>query len=287
MKLVKVERDGVTAQGVLVGDEVRLIGGWHAGSAGATPFTLGGKDAGELEGLLDASDASVPLAEVRLAVPIDRQAQIFCAGFNYHAHLTEISSDVPAHPVIFKRTLDTLVAHGQPIIRPRVSETLDYEAEIAIVIGREGRYIAEERAMDHVGGYSCFMDGSVREYQKHSVTSGKNFWRTGAMGPWVVTPDEIGALDMAVTAHVNGEQRQSSRASRMIFSIAQLISYCSTLTWLRVGDVIATGTPGGVGSRMTPPGWLKPGQTIEVEVEGVGRLSNPVEDESAADAAAR
>ena len=279
MKLVKVERGGATAQGVLVGDDVRLIGGWHPGPADIAPFTLSGRGMDEIERLLDVSEASVPLAEVTLAVPVDPFAQIFCAGFNYHAHLTEISSDVPTYPVIFKRTLDTLVAHEQPIVRPKVSETLDYEAEIAIVIGQEGRYIAEDRAMDHVSGYSCFMDGSVREYQKHSVTSGKNFWRTGAMGPWVVTPDEIGALDMTVASYVDGEQRQSSRASRMIFSIPRLISYCSTLTWLRAGDVIATGTPGGVGSRMTPPNWLKPGQTIEVEVEGVGRLSNPVEDE--------
>lgn len=279
MKLVKVERDGATAEGVLVGDEMRLIGGWSPGPAEAAPFTLSGKGADELGRLFDASDASVPLAEVTLAVPIDPRAQIFCAGFNYHAHLTEISSDVPTYPVIFKRSLDTLVAHGQPIIRPKVSETLDYEAEIAIVIGREGRHIPQERAMEYVSGYSCFMDGSVREYQKHSVTSGKNFWRTGAMGPWVVTLDEVGGLDMAVASYVDGEQRQSSRAGRMIFSIAQLISYCSTLTWLRAGDVIATGTPGGVGSRMTPPNWLKPGQVIEVEVEGVGRLSNPVEDE--------
>ncbi len=281
MKLVKVERGGATVEGVLVDEEVRLIGGWHAGPADATAFTLGGKGAGELEHLLDASTESVPLADVTLAVPIDPAAQIFCAGFNYHAHLTEISSDVPQFPVIFKRTLDTLVAHGQPIIRPKVSETLDYEAEIAIVIGREGRYIAEDAAMAHVSGYSCFMDGSVRAYQKHSVTSGKNFWRTGAMGPWVVTPDEIGSLDMALASYVDGEQRQSSRASRMIFSIPQLIAYCSTLTWLRPGDVIATGTPGGVGSRMTPPNWLKPGQTVVVEVEGVGRLSNMVEDERA------
>ena len=279
MKLVKVERGGATAQGVLVGDDVRLIGGWQPGPADASPFTLSGKNTGELARLLEASVASVPMAEVTLAVPIDPLAQIFCAGFNYHAHLTEISSDVPTYPVIFKRTLDTLVAHGQPIIRPKVSETLDYEAEIAIVIGREGRYIAQDAALDHVSGYSCFMDGSVREYQKHSVTSGKNFWRTGAMGPWVVTPDEIGSLDMTVASYVDGEERQSSRASRMIFSIPQLISYCSTLTWLRAGDVIATGTPGGVGSRMTPPSWLRPGQTIEVEVEGVGRLSNPVEDD--------
>ena len=280
MKLVKVERAGASAQGVLVGETVRVIGGWTPGPADTARFTLGGLDADELGALLDGSRETVPLAEVTLAVPIDPGAQILCAGFNYHAHLTEISSDVPQHPVIFKRTLDTLVAHGQPVIRPAASETLDYEAEIAVVIGRGGRHIPEAEAMAHVSGYSCFMDGSVREFQKHSVTAGKNFWRTGAMGPWVVTPDEIASPDtMALAAYVDGEQRQSSTAAHMIFGIARLIAYCSTMTVLRPGDVIATGTPGGVGSRMTPPSWLKPGQRVEVEVEGVGRLSNPVEDE--------
>ncbi len=279
MKLVKVERGGASAQGVLVDDEVRVVGGWVPGPADAAPFTLSCMALGEIEAALGTLSETVPLADVTLAVPIDPAAQIFCAGFNYHAHLTEISSDVPAHPVIFKRTLETLVAHGQPIIRPRVSETLDYEVEIVVVIGREGRHIAVEDAMAYVTGYSVFMDGSVREYQKHSVTAGKNFWRSGAMGPWVVTPDEIGDRDIALASYVDGERRQSSTASHMIFSIAQLISYCSVVTRLRPGDVIATGTPGGVGSRMTPPGWLKPGQVIEAEVEGVGRLSNPVEDE--------
>ena len=279
MKLVKVERGGETAQGVLVVDEVRLIGKWRPGPADVAPFTLSRLATGELEAALASSAETVMLADVTLAVPIDPAAQIFCAGFNYHAHLTETSADVPAFPVIFKRTLDTLVAHGRPIIRPKVSETLDYEAEIAVVIGREGRHIPVQDATAYVTGYSCFMDGSVREYQKHSVTSGKNFWRSGAMGPWVVTPDEVGGRDIALASYVDGDQRQSSKASRMIFSIAQLIAYCSMLTRLRPGDVIATGTPGGVGSRMTPPQWLKPGQTVEVDVEAVGRLSNPVEDE--------
>ena len=282
MKLVKIERNGAAAEGVLVGDDVRVIGGWRPGVADDNPFTLGSKGVDELQGLLDGASESVKLSEVSLAVPVDPLAQIFCAGFNYRAHLTETRAEEPQAPVIFKRTLDTLVAHGQPILRPRVSETLDYEGEIAIVIGRKGRYIAEEEALSFVSGYSCFMDGSVREYQKHSVTSGKNFWRTGAMGPWIMTSDEVGPADRSLETFVGGERRQSSTASRMIFSIPRLISYCSTLTWLRPGDVIATGTPGGVGSRMTPPCWLRAGDTVEVVVEGIGRLRNTVEDEGSA-----
>jgi 2-keto-4-pentenoate hydratase/2-oxohepta-3-ene-1,7-dioic acid hydratase in catechol pathway len=279
MKLVKLERGGATAEGVLVDEQVQIIGGWQRSAAERTPFTLSYQTPAELQQLLSASKETVSLAEVTLAVPIDPLAQIFCAGFNYRAHLNEVSAEEPVAPVIFKRTLDTLVAHTQAIIRPKVSETLDYECEIAIVIGRAGRHIAVDDALSHVSGYSCFLDGSVREYQKHSVTSGKNFWHTGSMGPWIVTADEVGSKDLALATVVDGEQRQSSKASLMIFSIAKLISYCSILTWLRPGDVIATGTPGGVGARMTPPNWLKPGQTVEVVIDGIGRLQNSVQDE--------
>jgi 2-keto-4-pentenoate hydratase/2-oxohepta-3-ene-1,7-dioic acid hydratase in catechol pathway len=281
MKLVKVEHNGACAEGILLGEDIKIIGAWRPGSAERSSFTLSQKSMSELKALLSNSSESVPLSAATLSVPLDPLANIFCAGFNYRAHLTEISADEPKEPVIFKRTLDTLVPHGQPIIRPRVSNTLDYEGEIAVVIGQAGRYIPLASALSYVGGYSCFMDGSVREYQKHSVTSGKNFWHTGAMGPWVVTADEMGLEDIELATYVNGEQRQASSASHMIFSIAQLISYCSILTRLKPGDVIATGTPGGVASRMNPPRWLKAGDTIEVVVGGVGRLTNNVTDEEA------
>ncbi len=280
LKLVKFERNGSCAEGVLDGEVLSVIGGWRAGPADKAPFTLGAKPVAELQDLLGRAQERVAFADVSLAVPIDPLAQIFCAGFNYRAHLTEIRVDEPTSPVIFKRTLDTLVAHGRPVIRPTVSETLDYEGEIALVIGRDGRHIAKDQAMSYVSGYSCFMDGSVREYQKHSVTSGKNFWHTGSMGPWIVTPDEVGSRDMELETFVNGQERQTSHASRMIFDIPTLISYCSTLTWLRPGDVIATGTPGGVGSRMTPQSWLKAGDRVEVRIGGVGSLANPVQDEA-------
>ena len=280
MKLVKVERDGSCAQGVLDGETVQVVGEWRAGPAEKAPFNLAIKPLPELRALVERAQERVPLADVSLAVPIDPMAQIFCAGFNYRAHLTEIKADEPVNPVIFKRTLDTLVGHDQPIVRPTVSETLDYEGEILIVIGRDGRHIRKAEALSYVSGYSCFMDGSVREFQKHSVTSGKNFWRTGSLGPWIVTPDELGSGDMTLETFVNGEPRQSSDASRMIFDIPTLISYCSTLTWLRPGDVIATGTPGGVGSRMTPQSWLKAGDRVEVRIGGVGSLANTVQDEA-------
>ncbi len=279
MKLVKIERDGATAEGVLEGETVRIIGAWSQTPAEVTPFTLSYMGVDELKRLLAQSKESVALSSVTLAVPVNPLSQIICAGFNYHNHVTETHTETPANPVIFKRTIDTLVAHGQPIIKPKVSETLDYEGEIAVIIGREGRHISEADAMAYVSGYSCFMDGSVREYQKHAVTSGKNFWRTGAMGPWVVTADEIGSTDLSLETFVDSEQRQATVASNMIFSIAKLIAYSSIMTVLKPGDVIATGTPGGVGSRKVPPVWLKPGQLVEVVVEKIGTLSNRVQEE--------
>jgi 2-keto-4-pentenoate hydratase/2-oxohepta-3-ene-1,7-dioic acid hydratase in catechol pathway len=279
MKLVKIEHDGKSAGGVLVGNDVRVVGDWYQRAADDAPFTLSRLRVAELERLVNESRESVPLSSVSLAVSVDPLAKIICAGVNYRDHVGEIKASEPGNPVIFIRTLDSLAAHDQSIVRPKVSETLDYEGEIAFVIGREGRHIAVEDALDFVTGYTCFMDGSVREYQRHALTTGKNFWRSGAMGPWIVTADEIKSSDMRLQTSVDGEVRQSARSSQMIFGIAELISYCSKMTWLRPGDVIATGTPGGVGSRRVPPSWLKSGQVVEVDIDIVGRLRNPVIDE--------
>jgi 2-keto-4-pentenoate hydratase/2-oxohepta-3-ene-1,7-dioic acid hydratase in catechol pathway len=161
-------------------------------------------------------------------------------------------------------------------VRPRVSETFDYEGEIAVVLGRGGRHITVESALAHVSGYCCFMDGSVREYQKHALATGKNFIQSGSMGPWIVTADEIGATDLKLETRLNGQTVQSAHLGDLIFGIAEIIAYCSRWTALKPGDVIATGTPGGVGSRRTPPLWMKPGDEIEVEVEKLGCLRNPV-----------
>ena len=280
MKLVKIERNGACAEGIVDGADIRIIGGWTHAPSDRARFSLGAKSRGELKALLAMATETVPLSGTTLAVPMDPLAQLFCVGFNYRANLTETGSDEPKEPVIFKRTLDTLVAHGQAIVRPRASETLDYEGEIAIVIGKAGRYITEEDAFSHVGGYSCFMDGSIREYQKHGLTAGKNFWRTGSLGPWIVTPDEVGSDTLSLETFVDGEQRQSATSRHMIFNIPRVIAYCSTMTLLQPGDIITTGTPGGAGWRMTPPSWLRPGQTVEVDVGGVGRLRNLVKDES-------
>ena len=276
MKIVKFEMSGRTAEGVLEGDTIHIVGGWRQGPADEAAFTLPAHSKDDIQRLRDSATEQLPLSSVTLAVPVDPLRKIICVGVNYRDHAGEIKAEEPKNPILFTRTLDTLVAQDQPIVRPRVSESFDYEGEIGVIIGREGRHIAESDTMDYVFGYCCFLDGSVREYQRHALTTGKNFWRSGSMGPWIVTADEIGETDLALQTRLNGNVVQSAHLSDLIFNIPQLIAYCSLWTVLRPGDVIATGTPGGVGSRRTPPLWMKPGDTIEVEAEKLGRLRNPV-----------
>ncbi len=279
MKIVKVTRKTATAAGALQGDTVKIIGAWATGDPYETPFALPALSLDELAARCASSTESVALADVQLAVPADPMRKIICVGMNYRDHTTEIKVEVSENPVLFTRSLDSLVADGEPVIRPKVSETFDFEGEIAIVIGKRGRHITAADAMSHVFGYACFLDGSVRAYQKHSLTAGKNFLRSGAMGPFIVTRDEVGDMDPLLETRLNGNVVQRAHASDMIFGIAETIAYCSRWTELRAGDVIATGTPGGVGSRREPPLWMKAGDQVEVAVSGVGRLSNPVQDE--------
>jgi 2-keto-4-pentenoate hydratase/2-oxohepta-3-ene-1,7-dioic acid hydratase in catechol pathway len=276
MKLVKLELDGKSGQGVLEHNQVRLVGDLLDSPADESSFDLPRRSQREIESLLLASTVTMPLSSVRLAVPIDTLRKIICVGVNYREHAGEISADAAQNPILFVRCLDSLVPHGHPVILPRASATLDYEGEIAVVIGREGRHIPVENAKGYIFGYSCFLDGRVREYQRHSLMTGKNFWRSGAMGPWIVTADEVGGSDLLLQTRLNGVVVQSALQSQMIFSIPEVISYCSRWTLLKPGDVIAMGTPGGVGSRRDPPLWLREGDTVEVEVDGVGRLANRV-----------
>lgn len=279
MKIVKVERDGEVAEGLLEGEEVHIVGAWHEGPAELAPFSLSRRLGEDRDALRAQARETVALSSVTLAVPIDPLAKILCIGMNYRDHVGEIKQEIASHPTVFTRSLDTLVASGQPIVRPKVSEAFDFEGEMAIVIGRAARHVAVDDAMNHVGGYSILMDGSIRDYQRHSVTAGKNFFHSGAMGPWIVPASELGVADPALQTRLNGQTVQSAHASQMIFGIREIIAYCSRWTPLRPGDVIATGTPGGVGSRREPPLWMKAGDRIEVEVEGVGILGNGVIDE--------
>lgn len=222
------------------------------------------------------------LADLRLAPVVPDPGKIFCVGVNYLEHRVETGRPEVAHPTIFTRNPETLVGHGEDLVRPRGCARFDYEGELALVVGREGRDIAPEHALAHVAGYACFDEATARDYQAHTsqFTPGKNFPRTGGFGPWLVTSDELGdPHGRALTTRVNGAVVQSDDTRRMIFDIPALLAYCSRFSTLRPGDVIVTGTPGGVGAKRTPPLFLAPGDVVEVEIEGVGLLRNGVVDE--------
>lgn len=224
-----------------------------------------------------SADLSVDEASCLPVIP--NPGKIFCVGVNYEAHLQETGRDPTANPTIFTRFADTLVGHNAPMIRPSASGSLDYECELAVIIGKGGRHIERTGAMDHVAGYSCFNDGSVRDWQRHTsqFTPGKNFPATGGFGPFLVAPDEIGDVNkLRIQTRLNGEVMQDSNTELLIFDIPALIEYLSTFTTLAPGDVIATGTPGGVGEKRDPRVFMQPGDEVIVEIENVGLLRNEI-----------
>jgi 2-keto-4-pentenoate hydratase/2-oxohepta-3-ene-1,7-dioic acid hydratase in catechol pathway len=277
MKLVKFRQGERNGEGFLIGEHIQLVGGWRLGPVDEAPFEVSRAAPRELPALLGASNLTVARSDVKLALPVDPRSQIICIGLNYPAHVGEASGEAPKQPALFTRHMDSLVGPEDALIAPSASKTYDFEGEIALVIGRAGRDIAAKDAFQHIGGFSCFMDGSVREFQQHSPTAGKNFWRSGAMGPWIITADETpGINDATLRTTLNGAEVQSTTARSMVFDMAAIIAYCSTWARLKPGDVIATGTPAGVGLFRKPPLWLKAGDTLEVEVEGVGSLRNAI-----------
>jgi 5-carboxymethyl-2-hydroxymuconate isomerase len=216
--------------------------------------------------------------------PVPRPGKTLCVGINYRSRPGEFDQVAePQYPSLFMRAATAQAAHLQPILRPLESEQLDYEGEIALVIGRRGRRIAQADAMHYVAGYACYNEGSIRDWMKHgvyNVTAGKNFDASGSFGPWMTTADEIkDPTNMRITTRVNSVTVQEDTTANMIAPFTRLISYISTFTTLEPGDVIATGTPAGSGSKMKPPRWLKPGDVLEVEVAGVGVLRNHIADE--------
>ncbi len=232
---------------------------------------------GELAALATAAPDHA-LADIAFLPAVSGDRKVLAVGLNYRAHVAETAGrDVPEHPRIFARLADTVIGHGQPMWRPRNSVCFDYEGELAVVIGKAGRHIPAARALEHVAAYTCFNDGSLRDFQRHSVTAGKNFPNTGPLGPWLVTADEIpDPQALTLVTRVNGEVRQRTSTADMILPVAALIAYVSSFTPLAPGDVIATGTPDGVAQARTPPPWLRPGDVVEVEIERIGILRNPV-----------
>ncbi len=246
------------------------------------------RDAIEQSRLIDAAeyaqerDAELSWADVTLLPVIPDPSKILCIGLNYQKHKIETGRPDADHPTVFTRFADSQVAHGQPMVKPASSERFDYEGEMAIIIGRGGRNIPMENALDHIAGYSCYNDGSVRNWQRHTsqFTPGKNFPATGSFGPYMVTPDEVGDYKtLQIQTRLNGKILQDASLADLIFPLQDLISYCSAFTPLSPGDVIVTGTPGGVGDRRDPPVYMFNGDVIEVNIGCLGTLVNPVIDE--------
>jgi len=211
---------------------------------------------------------------------IDRPNKIFCVGMNYAAKRQEFNETNPA-PTLFIRFPDSQTGHRCPVVKPLQSREFDYEGELAVVIGAGGRGIRREDALQHVAGYACYMDGSVRDWQHTWFTAGKNWHDTGAFGPWIVTTDEIAdPQQLRLRTFLNGQQVQDESTAAMLHPVAELIEYISTFSALSPGDVIITGSPGGVGKKRVPPLYMHAGDTIEVEISGIGRLSNVIVDET-------
>jgi 2-keto-4-pentenoate hydratase/2-oxohepta-3-ene-1,7-dioic acid hydratase in catechol pathway len=234
---------------------------------------------GEVKKWSKGRKPDLPLAKTKLLPVITNPDKVLCIGLNYKTHIAETGRTDSKYPTIFTRYPNTHVAHGQPLVCPKVSEKFDYEGELAVVIGRRGRHIAKEDALKYIAGYTCYNDGSVRDWQRHTsqFIPGKNFVATGGLGPWMVTADEIpDPTTLTLVTRLNGEEMQRATTDLLVFDIPTLINYLSTFTEFEPGDIIATGTPGGVGFVREPPVFMKPGDTVEVEIDKIGTLVNPI-----------
>ncbi|MFZ1895593.1 MAG: fumarylacetoacetate hydrolase family protein [Rhodoplanes sp.] len=289
MKIVGFETDAGLRLGVVEADQVVDLQAVDAN----TPTDLGvllARTSGDLRPLQDlvaraSAAARLPLQGLRFALPVANPGKVVCLGLNYLDHVKEgpQRDNVPQHPSIFFRSLTSLVAHESAILRPRITETLDYEGELAVIIGKRAKHLTVDAAVSCIAGYSCFNDGSVREFQRRSTQwdMGKNFDRTGGFGPWMVTADELppGGHGLKLETRLNGQVLQSDNTSNMMFPVAETIAYVTQGMTLEPGDVLVTGTPSGVGHARKPRVWMRHGDVCEVQIEGVGVLRNPIEDE--------
>lgn len=282
MKLCSYRRDGSDRYGVLTDDGIidltRRIGERWNGLAAL----LRGQALNEARRAADGAAPDFAPDEVGYLPPIPEDVAIFCVGVNYQDHRQETGRTGETFPSAFAKLRQSLVGHEQPLVRPSASHCLDFEAEYTVVIGKAARNVSEEDALDYVAGYTILNDGTMRDYQyERGVFQGKNFWRTGAAGPCMVTRDAApGWADTVVETRLNGEVMQHATVDQLILGVPQLVAYFSRQTLLRPGDMIATGTPGGVGHRRKPPVYLKPGDRLEIEITGIGTLANPVIDEA-------
>jgi len=281
MKFLSYKHDGQQTFGAVIGAGVVDLGKRHSELPDLREAIRADK-LGDLALEAGETATDVDLADIEYLPTIPNPEKIICIGVNYANRNEEYKdgTSAPKYPSVFMRTRESLVGHEQNIMDPPESEQLDYEGEIVIVIGKEGRRIAEDKAHEHIAGLTIMNEGSVRDYLRHAkfnVTQGKNFANSGSLGPWMVTPDDVYAIrDLQVVTRVNGEERQNDVTSNLMFPFRYLISYLSTFYHLKPGDIIATGTPNGAGARFDPPKYLKNGDVVEVEVPGIGILRNTV-----------
>lgn len=281
MRYVTYERSGESRLGAVVGEEVADIVS-AVPDAPATMMDLIRADEAARQRIVEAvgSARRMPLADCRLRAPISNPGKFVCLGLNYAEHAKEGGHALPDYPSLFLRAATSLIGPGDPMIVPSCSTYLDYEAELAIVIGKRCRHVREEDAHKVIFGFTVFNDGSIRDYQRRTQqwTAGKNFDGTGSLGPWIVTADEVpaNAKGLGIRTRLNNQVMQNSNTDHMIFSVYRTIAILSEFMTLEPGDVIASGTPNGVGHARTPPVWMKPGDTVEVEVDGIGILRNPI-----------
>jgi 2-keto-4-pentenoate hydratase/2-oxohepta-3-ene-1,7-dioic acid hydratase in catechol pathway len=284
MKLLSFRYGDKDSYGLVSGERVLDLG-CHlehpnlrsALAAGALP---------EIAALARREAADLALSKIEFLPVIPDAGKIICVGRNYLDHVNEGNNKPTEKPMLFSRFPSSHVGHREPLVRPFVSTHFDYEGELAVIIGKVARHVKAEQALDYVAGYTCFNDGSVRDWQKHThqLLQGKTFWRSGAIGPWLVTADEISdPSKLSLTTRVNGEQVQHSTTNKMIFNVPFLIEYISTIIDLQPGDIIATGTPDGVGLHRKPQLFLRAGDTVEVDISGIGVLKNSVVDETRPD----
>lgn len=283
MRLCSFVHEGRNGYGVVNGDRVVDLSTLRSGAWPTLRDLIASRNLMEVCSTALAQGGGLPLETITFAPVIPQPEKIFCVGLNYHDHMLETKHKPTAFPTLFSRFADSQCGHNARLVMPDISSQFDFEAELAVIIGRPGRDIASDTALDHVIGYACYNDGSVRDWQVHTTQflPGKNFPDTGAFGPYLVTADEVAdPQSLTITCRLNGETVQSANTSDMIHSVAGLIAYISRFTPLSPGDVIATGTPGGVGFTRAPPLFMKKGDVVEVEIETIGMLRNHVVQES-------
>ncbi|MGB2141489.1 MAG: fumarylacetoacetate hydrolase family protein [Candidatus Puniceispirillaceae bacterium] len=286
MRLVNFHADDGVRIGVVNGDDVIDLTSVDAGAPRDIQAVIADDAFKALQSIADkATDADMrKFDSLSFALPVSSPGKILCLGLNYMEHVNEGIFEKQPFPTVFMRTATSMIAHNEPLIRPSVSETLDFEAELALIVGKRSRHLTEENALDAVAGYSCANDGSVREFQRHTIqwTMGKNFDNTGPFGPVFVTADELpaGAKGLNIECRLNGQTVQSSNTDMMMFPVVETLVYITQGLTLEPGDVILMGTPSGVGHARKPPLWMKDGDVVEVEIEQVGLLRNTIKDEA-------